>query len=263
MMKTGTRDSGLGTREELQPSAKDAKNTKRTASFSLRSGRPLRTRVFCPSRIRSSEIRVPKCRGFTLIELLVALVIFATMAAIAYAGLGSVTRAHAALDARERDLAALGRTLTLIERDLRAAAWRPVRDGEGLDLPALFGQAEFVELSAYGRGRSVGIDLGMIERVGYLRDEDGLHRQRWPVLDRVRTTTPDRRLLLADVEQLRWRYLALDGRWHAQWPPASGASPMAVPAAVEFILTHRALGEIHRLIELPQGPRAQDGASSP
>lgn len=208
-------------------------------------------------------IRRSVVSGFTLIELLVALVIFATMAAIAYAGLDSVTRAHAALDAREQNLAALGRAFILIERDLRAAAWRPVRDGEGLDLPALFGQAEFVELSVYGRGRSVGIDLGMIERVGYMRNEDGLHRLRWPVLDRVRTTMPDRRLLLADAEQLRWRYLAVDGRWHAQWPPPSGASPMAVPAAVEFTLTHPALGEIHRLIELPQGPRAQDGASSP
>lgn len=210
---------------------------------------------------------IPACfdarRGFSLIELLVALVIFATMAAIAYAGLGAVTRTRTTLETRERELAALGRTLTFVERDLRASAWRPVRDGEGRDLPALLGQAEFLELSTHGRGHALGPDLGMVERVGYLRDADGLHRLRWPVLDRVRTTVPDRRLILPDVEHVRWRYLTADGRWHDQWPPPAGALATTMPVAVEFTLTHATLGEIRRLVELPDPPRSPSAGAAP
>jgi general secretion pathway protein J len=191
--------------------------------------------------------------GFSLIELLVALMIFATMAAIAYAGLSAVTRTHAALDVRERELSSLGRTLALIERDLRGFAVRPVRDGNGASLPAIGGQVDLVELSAYGRGRVAGGDLGLIERIAYQRDGDGLHRLRWSVLDRTASTLPDRRLLLAGADIFRVRFLGADNRWHAQWPLPGATQAAAQPLAVEFTLATPAIGEVRRLVELPGG----------
>jgi general secretion pathway protein J len=202
--------------------------------------------------MRPSRIPSARTRGFSLIELLVALVIFATMAAIAYAGLGSITRARAALDEREGLYEALGRTLALIERDLRAVAVRPTRNSDGAMLPALFGQSDALELSVFGPGRRLGADLGLVERIGYLRNEDGVQRLRWPVLDRTPSTQPDRRVLLPAVERLRWRYLASDGRWHDRWP-LPGSPPESLPVAIECTFLHPSLGEIRRLIELPAG----------
>lgn len=199
-----------------------------------------------------------RASGFTLVELLVALVIFSTMAAIAYSGLGAVTRSHETLDARERTLAALGRSLALIERDLRSVAARPVRDRDGRRVPALAGSADAVELSTYGRGRAAGGDLGLVERVGYVRDGDGLRRHRWRVLDQAAGTRPESRPLLPGAEQLRLRYLAADGRWHGQWPPATGGesiAPEALPRAVECVIALPVYGEVRRLIELPEASR--------
>lgn len=193
-------------------------------------------------------------RGHSLIELLVALLIFATMAAIAYAGLSAVTRSRATLDERERQLADLGRSLAALERDLRGIARRPVRDADGRSLPMLSGQGENLELSSHGRGRAAGPDLGLVERVGWLRDGEGLKRLRWPVLDRAQGSRPDLRLMLPDASALRWRFLDGQGRWLRQWPPPGDAG-QALPRAVEVAIVHPVLGEVLRLVELPEsGP---------
>ena len=203
--------------------------------------------------IASPRTRIAQ-RGFTLIELLVALVVFATMAVIAYSGLSAVTRTWEVLDGRERELAAVGRAMTMIERDLRSVARRPVRDGDGRALPALMAQLDTLELSSHGRGRSLGPDLGLIERVGYVRDGNGLHRLRWTVLDRAQTSSPERRMIVEDITQLRLRFLDAEGRWHPQWPRQNDQTPEALPRAVEFALTHERLGELLRLVELPEVP---------
>jgi general secretion pathway protein J len=194
-------------------------------------------------------------RGHSLIELLVALVVFATMAAIAYAGLSAVTRSRAALDERERQLADLGRSLAAIERDLRSVAWRPVRDADGRSVPMLLGQGEALELSSHGRGRAAGPDLGLVERVGWLRDADGIKRLRWPALDRARNSVPDLRLMLPAATALRWRFLDGQGRWLRQWPAPGDAGP-ALPRAIEVAIVHPVLGEVLRLVELPQSAPA-------
>jgi general secretion pathway protein J len=195
-----------------------------------------------------------RARGHSLIELLVALVIFATMAAIAYAGLSAVTRSRATLDERERQLAELGRSLAAIERDLRSVARRSVRAADGRSLPMLMSEGEALELSSHGRGRAAGADLGLIERVGWLRDGEGVKRLRWPTLDRAEGSRPDLRPMLADATALRWRFLDAQGRWLRQWPP-QGDAGQALPRAVEFALVHPALGEVLRVVELPDaGP---------
>lgn len=188
--------------------------------------------------------------GFTLIELLVALVIFATMAGIAYTGLDAVSRSHAVLSAHEDELAALGRGLAVLERDLRSLAPRPIRDSQGQPLPALLAQAQYLELSSFGPGRAAGADLGLIGRHAYARDSSGLWRLRWPVLDRAQGTVPDRRLLIPGIEAAHWRFLDDAGQWHDVWPPPVTADSWQAPRAVEIQLRHSRLGGLRRLVEL-------------
>lgn len=222
-----------------------------------RVGAGIANRSALPSSRRPStsghSLRNPvRQQAFSLIELLVALAIFSTMAAISYAGLSAVTSTYTALDARERDLAALGRSLAVIERDLRGVARRPVRDVGGAPIVAMIAAADGLELSTHGRGRGDGQALGLIERIAYLRADGDLQRMRWPVLDRAAGTRPDRRPILADVDAVRWRFLGSDGRWQESWPPeGAGALADELPRAVEFVLDHARLGEVRRLVELP------------
>lgn len=193
-------------------------------------------------------------RGFTLIELLVALVIFSTMAVIAWSGLSAITGTHERLTSREAMLADVGRAFTLMERDLRSLAPRRVWAGN-VPLPPLFGQGPMLELSTFGRGRALGPDLGLVDRVGYLGDGEALYRQRWPAPDRLPGVQPDQRPLLSNVERLHWRYLDWNGRWQDRWPVPGAAAADEWPRAVEIVLVHGELGELRRVIELPE--RAQ------
>lgn len=193
--------------------------------------------------------------GFTLVELLVALVVFATMAVIAYAGLSTVTGTHARISEREALLADLGRSLSLIERDLRSLAPRRIW-ADHVPLPPLYGQGAMLELSTFGRGRVLGPDLGLVERIGYIADGSSLYRQRWPVLDRLPATRPDQQPILEGVEQLRLRFLDEQGRWQDRWPLPGAADADRWPRAVEVVLVHAVLGELRRLVELPERPQA-------
>jgi general secretion pathway protein J len=189
-------------------------------------------------------------RGFTLIELLVALAVFASMAALAYGGLNAVARAKQALAEESATLARLQFALGLIERDLRSAVDRPVRDAFGGERPALVGTRGGIELTRLGAGLGTLSGAPLVERVGYQVEGRRILRQRWAVLDRAPGSLPEVRPLLEAAGDAEFRFLDPSGRWHGQWPPPTGADGR-LPRAVELRLDPPGLGELRRVIALP------------
>jgi general secretion pathway protein J len=193
-------------------------------------------------------------RGFTLVEMLVAVAIFAIASALAYGGLSALTRARSQLDAQNERLGRLQFAFGLIERDLRSAVARGVRDGYGSPLPPLIGTRERIELSRQGQANALALPRAGIERVGYRLDGAILRRDRYLVLDRVPGSLPLSDELLDRVESLEWRYLAADGRELPQWP-APRAATDAPPRAVLLTVQLEDFGEIRRVLELPEEAR--------
>jgi general secretion pathway protein J len=189
-------------------------------------------------------------RGFTLIELLVALAVFASMAALAYGGLNAVVFARQALVAESAALARLQFAVGLVERDLRSAVDRPIRDAYGAESPAVVGTRSSLELTRLGAGLGTLSGAPLVERVGYQAQGPRLERLSWAVLDRAPGSLPQVRTLLEDNEGIEFRYLDAAGRWHGQWPAPTGASNVA-PRAVELRLTTSSMGELRRVIALP------------
>jgi general secretion pathway protein J len=202
------------------------------------------------------------CKGFSLVELLVAVAVFAALAAAAYGGLSAIARTRGALVAQQDRFAAVTRAVGMLERDLRQAVARPVRDPSGLMLPALVGRGDGVELTRLGFAdprREAGSSL---VRVGVARDGRVLRRSRHAVLDRAPGSVPESSVLLDAVDGFTLRYLGADGAWLASWP-AAGIDADALPRAVELRLALADLGEIRRVLELVHPPRAAPAAQAP
>ncbi len=200
-----------------------------------------------------ADTKTKKPRGFTLLEMLVAVAIFALASALAYGGLEALMRSRAQLDASQQRLAKLQFAIGLIERDVRSLAARGVRDGYGAPRAALEGTRERIELTRGGYANALALPRAELERVAYRLRDGKLRRERYAVLDRMPGSVPAVDELLDDVQRLEFRYVALDGRDAAQWPPPRAGSE-APPRVVIVELALADIGEIRRVLELPQEP---------
>lgn len=206
--------------------------------------------------------RVRGMAGFSLVELLVALAVFAALAAAAYGGLATLARTRAALAAEQQRFADVLRTIAALERDLEQAISRPVRDRNDALLASLQGDRSRVELTTLGFANPQAQARSNLERVAWGLDGQVLRRLRWPVLDRAPNSRPQEAGQLADVEGFALAYLGEDRQWRVAWPPPPPDAAMLreLPRAVEVRLRLRDLGEIRRVVELPQAWPLPPGA---
>jgi len=214
-------------------------------------------------------MRNPESRhssGFTLIELLVALTVFAALAAAAYGGLAAIARTRGALATQQDRFAAITRTVSALERDLRQSVARPVRGNDGGDLRALIGRPDSIEFTRMGFANPRAEPRSNLERVVYGYDDRKVRRGRYAVLDRAPNSTPVINDLLDRVTELHFRYYGCDGVWLDAWPPP--ASPgcsdgttqdVPMPQVIEFRIVLSDVGEIRRLVELPSPLPLKDG----
>lgn len=193
----------------------------------------------------------PAAGGFTLLELVVVLGIFAVLSVMAYGGLSSV------LTSREHVARALERTAALqkgylrLRDDLQQLRARPSRDAYGDAQPALVMLPDgAVEFTRGGWRNPLLQPRAGLERVAYRLDDDKrLVRESWRVLDRAQDSARTEVAVLAQVEEVRWRFLEGE-QWVPQWPgPSLNTSPADAmpPRAVELTLVFSDLGEVRWL----------------
>jgi general secretion pathway protein J len=200
--------------------------------------------------------RSDSVRGFTLLELLVAIAILALVAVGSYRLLFDTINTRDRGLQQEQALAALQRAEMLIQRDLLQAAPRPVRDEFGDVQPAfLLSSDKGLEFTRRGWRNPLQETRSNLVRVRYRIESGKLLREHWPVLDRARTSTPVRTVLLDDVSDFRLQVFA-DNAWHPSWP-LLGSSPrdaaaLPPPEAVDIRFSQKPWGEIRRVIALPE-----------
>ncbi len=194
--------------------------------------------------------------GFTLIELIVAVAVFAVVAVMAYSGLELLIHSRTDLEGQATRQREIELAVLRIERDLRQALARPVRGAYGEDVRAFVGSENSAQWSTLDLAADEDGVRAQAQRVSYALVDRMLVRVSDRVLDRSPRETGRSRKLLGEVVRIRWRYLAGPKQDSDQWPPRAGISaPEALPRAVEFRIELADLGEIQRLVELPEAPR--------
>jgi len=202
------------------------------------------------------SIRRGHTGGFTLLEILVALAVFTVMAAMAYSSLNALIAVREGGQRSLDRIAAVQRALHRFESDLVQFVHRDVRDNFGDTRPALIANARNtypLEFTRRGWRNPLGRARSTLQRVAYRVEDSVLIRYYWRALDRPPQAEPLSVELLDDVERMATRFADQGGTWHEQWPPTSGQpGARPVPAAIEIRLELADLGEIHRLVNLPQ-----------
>ncbi|HEX4481107.1 MAG TPA: type II secretion system minor pseudopilin GspJ [Rudaea sp.] len=193
-----------------------------------------------------------RARGFTLVEILVALVVFATMAALAYGGLQSVARTRGELARQEDAFRDLVRTIDLLNRDLGETVARPVRGASGQTLAAFIGAPDHIELTRLGFANPQAEQRSNLERVMYELDDQSLKRGRFAVLDRASDTQPQINDTHVTLDELRFRYLNHSGQWSEVWPTPQ--STEVLPRAVQWNLRSKVYGELENVVEIVAVP---------
>ena len=206
------------------------------------------------SRGRASpkSAAVRKQGGFTLFEMLIAVAIFAFMGVIAFGGLGQMTRTgEAVADANER-LADLQFAVVYFNRDWTQVSPRKVRNQYGDEEGNLLIEDGLVTFTRSGWNNLLGDKRSSLQRVQYQVVDKQLVRRHWRSLDQGIGEKPLQSVLLDGVESLEVELQDADGEAIRDWPVET-QNNAGTPIVLAFRLELSDMGEITRLLEIPDG----------
>ena len=191
-----------------------------------------------------------RAAGFTLLEVLVAMVIFSIMSLMAYEGLANMLRSNESIEAYEKDLKSLQRSMMFIERDFRQLVARPRRTGFNKDdlSPAVTSGLDsegVIEFTRSGNPNPANQPRSSLQRVQYDFKDNQLFRKSWNLVDHL-DEAPLVMPLLSDLESVSFRFMNQNNQWQENW--GSGGQLFELPKAIELKLEHKRWGEITRLI---------------
>ena len=192
------------------------------------------------------------CRGFTLFEMVIAVSIFALMGVVAFGGLGQMTRTgQAVADANDR-LADMQFAVAYFNRDWTQVSQRKIRNQYGDEENNIVISEAAITFTRSGWSNLLGHKRSTLQRVQYLQVDDQLVRRHWRSLDQGIGEKPLQTVLLGNVKAVEIEFVDALGQPIRSWPLESGSSTGA-PIVLMLRLDLPGIGEITRLLEIPDG----------
>jgi general secretion pathway protein J len=202
-------------------------------------------------------------------EVMVALFIMAMIAMLASQAFNTAASGAAATREAMDRLAAIDRTLFIIETDLRNAVPKTLRQRFGEVLPALYvAESDDYWLTIMRGGLANPLHQRRTEevRVGYRYIEETIWRDTWYNPAETEQDKAQQQKLLEGVRDMVVRVLPTGpgvsiagGPWYNAWP-APGRPADQLPVAIELTLTLEDMGEIKRLYSLLPGKGPENPA---
>lgn len=185
--------------------------------------------------------------GFTLLELVVATAIFSMLSVVAYNGLRNFMTSEAVLADRVAEFSSLQNAINLIERDIKNAVTRRVRDEFGDHVGAMRFENEVFEFTRHRPGIPPEFTLVDMVRIDYVLTDNTLWRRTWDVLDRVPQTGFEEQKVLGGINGLTWEFY--QNGWQEFWPRARDPfSQSRLPQAVRLTVNLENGRSVERVI---------------
>jgi general secretion pathway protein J len=195
-----------------------------------------------------------KNKGYTLLEIMIALAVFAILATITASSMQQAFSTRARVNVQANQLNNLQLALTLITKDTEQLLERAIRGDEMHDFPPFIGQENYLEFTRGGLVNPEGIELrSTLQRVAYLCMNRKLIRRTWEHLDTPTRKQYEDRLLLDNLDDCTFAYLAHNHQIMAEWQAyAIQQNQMreTLPVAIQLNLTLHDWGNMNLLFPI-------------
>jgi general secretion pathway protein J len=190
-------------------------------------------------------------QGFTLIEMVIAVAIFAVMMVIAFPGLTHIAKVGEQVGQSNRRLSELQFALTYLNRDWTQVSSRKILDQYGDEQPHIVIEDNSISFTHSGWSNLLQQKRSELQRVQYLVKENQLIRQYWTSLDQATAEEPISTVLIDGVESFIVHFI--DGSEQAieRWP--QGVQRVDKPIALRVEIDVKQFGQVHRIMEIPEG----------
>ena len=197
--------------------------------------------------VKNPLVALSKQTAFTLLELIVATAVFSILSIVAYNGLRNFMIAEEVFVDNELEFAALQKTINLIDRDLKNAVTRRVRDELGDHVAAMRSSEGMLEFTRHRPGVPLEFSRVDMVRIDYVLSDNSLWRRTWDVLDRVPQSGFEERQVLTGIDSVSWEFY--QGSWQDYWPRANDPfSQSRLPQAVRLIVNLQNGRQVERVI---------------
>ena len=191
-------------------------------------------------------------RGFTLIEMIVAVSISLVMMAIGYTGLNHTIKTASQVSEANLRLSELQFGLAYFNQDWIQVSPRKIRNQYGDEENNIVIENNSITFTRSGWANLLQNQRSELQRVQYLLIDRNLVRRHWRSLDQGIAEAPLATVLVRNVEIFDVNFINPSETEIPDWPNEATQN-VGNPIALKIRLELAGMGEIRRILEIPNG----------
>ena len=156
--------------------------------------------------------------GYTLLEILIALAVFAILSTITASAMYNAFDTRSRVNIQANQLNVIQLALTIIEKDTEQIVERAANGNDMRVYPPFVGHKTYLEFTRGGLVNPNNIEArSTLKRIAYVCNGKKLIRRSWERLDSPNRSTHQDRILVDNLDECRFAYLANNREILPEW----------------------------------------------